>query len=144
MKYFEITNKEAAFKSLSLSKVLESIRQYAVNAVWSLQTIQAVGNIEKTCGMTMMELEAKCRESEKGVLISFEKLVEIALICDDIVEILLVANMNGKGMPKAYRDPDWESKCQVIISLEDSSFWQFYSTDKKIMGVFETFKCGNQ
>lgn len=136
MKYFEITKDHINFYNLNLGLILRYIKPYISGYTWSLQWIEGAGNVRDILGINMIELEKKCRSSTNGMIISFEKLNELSLVLDDLIDVLLVGCEDRKRIPRAYKVHNWEDMCDIIISREDSSIWQLYSKDTNISKIF--------
>ena len=144
MKYAEIDKTNDRFFSISLMDVLLKIQYVAEDYKWSIQLIDAVGDIEGAIGLNVVELEKYCDESQKGFILNFEKLIDISKNTEDIIDILIIGCDTIEEMPKAYKTKNWEKLCKIIISREDSSLWQLFSQDPYIMNEFENILSQDQ
>ena len=137
MKYIEIDKSSDQFFLITLEDILVKIEPYVADYKWSIQLIDAAGNIERVLGMNMVELEKYCDDVSQGYIIDFAKLMKLSKAVEDIIDILIVGCESVEDIPKAYKTENWENICKVIISREDSSLWQLFSQDIKIMQVFK-------
>lgn len=139
MNHLEYTHLNETFKKVSLNKILNNLESYFNKYSWSIQIIEAVGDITNCTGINISELEKICDDSDTGYVVSFTKLKEIISSLDDIIEILLIACFEKKVIPKAYSDENWVEKCDIIISKEDSSYWQFITKDETNLKIIKDF-----
>ncbi len=142
MKYIEIVRGDARFEHLELKDILLSIKMHVRDISWSVQYIDAVGDITSILGFPMKALEDKCKSSRNGVILPFETLIDLSAACDDIIDVLLVGCKKESDIPKANAEDGWESHCDIIISREDSTIWELFSTIEEIMQIFNSFKSG--
>ena len=140
MKYVNIERTNSSFDGLALGTILRAIHKETEGLVWSIQFIQGVGDISGVVGFRMLELEKRCHMSPHGVIISYEKLLEMAEACDDIVDLLVVGCVDEGSVPKAYREENWEEKCEVVFLYEDSTIWSLYARDPAVMAIFESLQ----
>jgi len=136
MKYLEIDKSMRSFGKLTLDDILLKIRMYSSSYLWSIQIIDGVGDIESIIGMSIVDLEIYCDNSENGYVTDLDVIVKLAKACSDIVDIVVVACQENSNIPKAYKDGGWEKACEVIISREDSSLWLLTSKNSQIMDEF--------
>lgn len=136
MKYIEIIKNSDNTPEISLFSILSGIKSFTENIDWFIQHIEATGNVRNIVGMNMLEFEKRCKESLNGISINYDKLIEIAVTCDDIIDILLTGYSKGQEATKAYKDDEWESKCEIIVSREDSTLWRLFSKNDDIMKCF--------
>lgn len=138
--YVTIHRAGSVFDGRALGMILEGIREQTASLTWSLQHIWAVGNVRTVFGVTMLNLENNCSTSVRGMIVSYEQLLQFSDACDDIIEVLVVGCADAESVPKAYRDPEWEKKCQVIISYHDSTFWSLWAEDPGVRGLFDAMR----
>lgn len=137
MNYIEINNKNDRFYSINLDSILLRIESYIDDYIWSIQLIDGVGNIKDIIGMNIVELENYCNISPKGFIIEYKDLMKLAKVFEDIIDIVIVGCISEEDIPEAYKAANWEVNCKVIISREDSSLWQLFSQNSKILWLFK-------
>jgi hypothetical protein len=139
MKYIKVDDNLKGNVNITLEEILLAIRSFSDHYFWSIQFIEGAGEIEDIIGLGIVELEKYCDNSPKGFILKFDDLLKISQVCQDIEDILIIACYSEKEIPKAYTTKNWEDNCQVIISREDSSFWELYSPNSEIMHIFTKF-----
>ena len=143
MDYLKINGAFKGFDTLGLYNILPRIIPFADDFVWSIQCIEAVGYVKQIFGMDIVELEVYCHEAKRGYILPFSSLVQLSGSCKDIIDITVVACKELQCVP-SFKDSNWEAQCDVIITRHDSSLWELYSTDERIMNefrvVFESMK----
>lgn len=120
------------FSQITLEGILLEISIFESLYVWSVQIIEGVGDIENVVGMPMVEFEKHCDGSKQGYITDLTTLLNLNKACEDIIEIVVVGCKLESDIPKAFKDKKWEEKCDVIISLDDSSLWQLASKNNEI------------
>ncbi len=136
MRYLEIDRSMPIFNRLTLEFILLKIKTLVSSFFWSIQLIDAVGDVKSVVGMTIVDLEKYCDKSERGYITNIDTIIKLARACDDIIDIVIVGCLENDFIPKAYKDENWEDMCDVIISREDSSLWQLNSKDNRITREF--------
>lgn len=140
MNFVEINKSDPSFSRIELIDILKIIEPRSDEFCWAIQFIYAAGEIRNLIGMSMLELEEKCRNSEFGVSIEFAKIKELAVVCNDIIDILIVGCKKGKTISRVFLNKKCDENCEIVIYREDSTIWELYSFSEEHMQLFQNLK----
>jgi hypothetical protein len=127
----KISGDNSKFLSVTLNDVLANT--YGGDEYnWSIIWLEAIGNI----GKSMPDFEKEVRESENGIIIKWEDLIELATNIDQTIDIVLIGDKNILNLKRYDSEEEMYSACYHVFKLIDSSYWIIHSkSDALIAGM---------
>lgn len=138
MKNFYLDKNSEYFEKIELHKILKFFNPVAEKYQWSIKLIDAVGDITGVTGFSILDLEKKCEDSDYGYLVDWPILIKLSEALLDIIDLVLVASENLEKMPRSFSKKEWNEKCHIWVSKEDSSVWEigFREANMDVESVF--------
>lgn len=142
MSFVIIEKNDPGFQNIELYSILKIVEEPCKELDWYIQYIYATGEINEIVGMSMLQFEDKCNNSEYGIKITFEKLKALANAIDDIFDILVIGCKRDRKIKRLPENNYYctNKDCEVLLSREDSTVWELYSIKKENMVCFERLK----
>jgi hypothetical protein len=115
-----------------LSVELKNVLECVVNGnqcEWSILWLEAIGNI----GKSIPEFEKEISNSEKGVLVTWESLLELSGKFDQVIELLLIGDKSISKLKRYSGNEEMYSNCEYVIELIDSSYWLVHSKNEEVL-----------
>jgi hypothetical protein len=109
--------------SIKLTNILECIDN-GDEYKWSILWLDAIGDLK---GKPILDLEKEIRDSENGLSIEWDDLVQLSREFDQVIEILIIGDKDASIIKRYDSDEEMHSKCQYTIELLDSSYWIVHS-----------------
>jgi len=123
-----ILDKKDRIVTVKLFDILEMIDNG--NALyWSIIDLEATGDLGEKTWAELDEIE----NLEKGLLISWKKLVSISKNFWDIWDLTLVASRNSNFFQECKNQNDLCKSCDLKIVMFDSSYWEVFSKDSSLI-----------
>ncbi|TPG31114.1 hypothetical protein [Flavobacterium pectinovorum] len=118
--------------TIKLKDILECIGNPSIYK-WNLLWIEAIGTYQES----ILDFEAKINDSNDGIQFEFEELIKLSDSTDQIIELTLVADVENEKLIRYHTDENMYKNCRYVIELIDSSFWEFTSSDSKVLEVIK-------
>jgi hypothetical protein len=118
--------------TIKLKDILECIDNPSI-CKWNLLWIEAIGTYQES----ILDFEAKINDSNNGIQFEFEELIKLSDSTDQIIELTLVADVESEKLIRYDTDENMYKNCRYVIELIDSSFWEFTSSDSKVLEVIK-------
>lgn len=115
--------------ALHLSEVLSAIPDN--NLVWSLVEFSGMGKAPDN--LSMDEFENKIRMKPGGLIMSWQKLKEVANKLDQTIDCLIVGAKTDQDILNAYLIENHFFSCEIILRVFDSTEWSVWSQDTSLM-----------
>jgi hypothetical protein len=129
-------NKDENVLSLSFEDILNFINKPDLYK-WKILWFEGVWKLNDS----IIDFENKIKKSETGVEYKFRELIELSRNLEQLLEITLIGDSNKDNLKRFTNDNDMYEKCQFVIELIDSSYWEFTSDDSiTIDKVYEMMK----
>jgi hypothetical protein len=118
--------------TIKLKDILECIGNPSIYK-WNLLWIEGIGTYEDS----ILDFEAKINESNSGIQFEFDEMIKLSDSMDQIIELTLIADLESEKLIRYDTDDSMYKNCKYVIELVDSSFWEFTSSDFKVLEVIK-------
>jgi len=125
-----ILDKNNKVVSVRLSDILEEIHE-GNKYFWSILEIEGIGYFDK--GRSYLELVKKIEESERGLFISWNDLSIMSRKFHQIIWATIIGCKNKNSLHYYENDQEMYENCDIVIEMIDSSYWEVFSENKKII-----------
>ena len=98
---------------------------------WSILYLYATGHLGANQAMPVFEQQI--RESEKGLLISWEELNGLSQKFWDLMDITLIGCKDRNLLRRYETDQKMYEVCDIVIEMIDSSYWEVFSKDEELI-----------
>ncbi|MCC9073241.1 hypothetical protein LNQ49_16815 [Flavobacterium sp. F-65] len=133
IKKIRITGKsDENILTIKLKDILECIDHPSIYK-WNLLWIEAIGTYEES----ILEFEAKINDSNNGIQFEFDELIKLSNSMDQIIELTLIADLESEKLIRYDTDDKMYKNCKYVMELIDSSFWEFTSSDSKVLEIIK-------
>ena len=104
---------------------------------WKILWIRGTGK----ANYSVIDIENNVNSSENGISYNIRDLIELSDSLTQLFEILVIGDRKLNKLIRYNDDFEMYDKCEFIIELIDSSFWEFTSSeDKSISNLQHKFK----
>lgn len=132
-KKIRITGKsDETILAIKLKQILDCIGNPSIYK-WNLLWIEMIGTYQES----ILDFEAKVNASNNGIQFEFDELIKLSDSTDQIIELVLIADLESKKLIRYDTDDKMYKNCKYVIELIDSSFWEFTSSDSKVLEVIK-------
>jgi len=135
MKSIKISGDNKEVLSVELKDILMSIIN-GDHLKWSILWLEAIGEV----GKPMADFEKEIRNSEQGLLIEWNHLLEFSKKIDQVIEITLLGDTNVSKLRRYPDDETMYSSCEYTIELVDSSYWIVHAINDQRLDSFKHLK----
>ncbi len=125
-----IFDKKDSFLSVSFLNVLNEIDRIE-SFKWSLLYFKGAGYLKD--GTTILDFEENIHISERGLFVNSNKLKDLANEKIQFYEVLLVGCKDIEKIVRYADDQEMYERCDIVIEMIDSSYWEVFSTDKSLI-----------
>lgn len=140
MRAVKINGNESPILSVGLVDVLSCVRD-GEGIEWGLLWLEAVGELAGR--KSMIDLDKEINNSENGVMVTWEELIELSNQIIQGINLLIIGDRENVNIKKYIIDKEMYSSCDYTIELIDSSYWIIHSNNeiflenlfKKLKGV---------
>ena len=98
---------------------------------WSILCLEARGDLGGN--KLISEFEKEVEVSEKGFLISWDSLKELSEKLDQIIDMVLLGCRDKRKLRRYKHDQEMCEVCDIFIDMIDSSYWEIFSRDEKLI-----------
>ncbi|MFN5856276.1 MAG: hypothetical protein ACK456_10320 [Pseudanabaenaceae cyanobacterium] len=109
--------------------------------IWSILDLEAVGDISLIWERGILDLEANIRFLPKGLILSWQMLVQLAQRFDQVINTVIVGCQEVSEIPSLEPNIDPDPHCEIVLELVDSSIWRIYTKDPLLsmhLALFDT------
>lgn len=92
---------------------------------WNIQWFEGVSKES----INVLDIEKKINNSENGILINSQELIEFTQPIKQITEIILIGDKNKGKLFRYFNDSDAKMSCEFFIEQVDSSYWEVTSNN---------------
>ncbi len=125
-----ISDGEGDVLRVKLSDILNTISNGKLFH-WAILYLWATGDLGE--GKSMPAFEESIKNSEKGLLISWEDIQLLSKQFYQVIEIGLIGCKN-KSLLHRYKDNHvMYEQCDIVIEMIDSSYWEVFSKDPDLI-----------
>src|SRR5690242_3339399 len=117
-------------KCIPLSELLETI-PHEMQFFWGLLWLDVTPLINE--GKYLIELQTKINQSDNGLIISFDSLVEISKKIFQEIEVTIVACKKKENIRRYKEDKEMYETCDIVIEMIDGGFWEIFSKSMPFM-----------
>ena len=124
---------------MSLSEMLAELEPVGKKYEWSIKNIWATykGELE---GITWDEFEEIVENSRNGYCLSWEELKKFAANCNDVIDLVLVANDTHDFFSPTLEGREFLSRFPLSLALLDKDYWEVCTSDEGLIKhLLETF-----
>ena len=122
-------NNDENVLSLSFEDILNCINRPNLYH-WKILWFEGVWKLNDS----IIDFENKIKKSETGIEYKFIELIELSRNLEQLLEIILIGDTNKDNLKRFTNDNDMYEKCQFVIELIDTSYWEFTSDDTITIG----------
>ena len=111
-------------KCIPLSELLENIpneKQF----FWALLWLDVTPL--KNEGKYLIALEKKTNQSENGLFLAFESLLEISKKVFQEINVTIIACKAKESLYRYKEDQEMYEACDIVIEMVDGGFWEVFS-----------------
>jgi hypothetical protein len=116
--------------SVELKDILEEVHDDN-KLYWSILFLEAIGNLGE--GKSLPAFEKQIDQLEIGLLINWEDLKVLANKFQQIIDLRLIAGNNQEVLKRYENDEELYQRCDIVIEMNDSSYWEVFSKDKSFI-----------
>ncbi len=102
---------------------------------WSILFLEATGDLGEDRSMPLFEEEIK--NNENGLILSWEELKSLANKFYQIIEITIIGCKDRSLLQRYKNYEEIYERCDFIIEMIDSSFWEIRSKDRSLIERLE-------
>lgn len=117
-------------KCISLNELLENISD-ETQFFWALLWLDVTP--QKNEGKYLVELQKKINQSENGLVITFESLVEISKKIFQEIDLTIIACKMQENIQRYQKDREMYETCDIVIEMIDGGFWEVFSKNIKLI-----------
>jgi len=137
-KGIQISDKKNNLVSVELPDILVEISE-GNSLNWSILYLYAVGHLD--LNQSMPNFEEQIRNSNKGFLISWDDLNKLSKQFWDLIDITIIGCKDKILIKRYENDEEMYQKCDIVIEMIDSGYWQIFSRDPKLINkLLKKFK----
>lgn len=137
-KGIRILDKKNNVVSVELLDILQEIRGGS-SFHWSILYIYTTGDLGP--GKSIPDLEKEIIESKNGMKLSWDDLIDLSNKLWEIIDITIIASKNSSMIKRYEDDQAMYEKCDIVIEMIDSGYWEIFSNDMKLIDrMQEKFK----
>jgi hypothetical protein len=111
-------------KCIPLSGLLENISD-EMQFLWALLWLDVTSI--KNDGKYFVELQKKINQSEDGLLITFESLLETSKKIFQEINLTIIACKTKENLHRYKEDREMYETCDIVIEMIDGGFWEVFS-----------------
>ena len=148
IKGIRILDKKNNIISVELPEILEQIND-GDSFFWSVLYLYATGDLGEKQSIPFLEQQIK--KSERGLLLSWNQLNDLANKFWDLIDITIIGCKDQLMLKKYQDDQQMHEKCDIVIEMIDSGCWEIFSKDlawidqlgkkyKKVEFIFSDFQ----
>ena len=112
--------------NVELSDILEELPNGHLYH-WSILSLEGIGDLGKK---SIPEFEKEIANSPNGLFISWEELNVLEPKYKQIIDMVLIRSKNRHELKRYTIDQEMYERCDVVIDMFDSSFWEVFSIDE--------------
>lgn len=120
--------------SVKLSDILATIRN-GEQLFWSFLLLDSVA--EKEYVNEISEFEKEISHSLDGKECDWNELIKLAPKLFQEIDLILIGCKNRENLHRYLTDDEMYEKCEVVIEMIDSSYWEIHSPYLKLLELFE-------
>ncbi len=98
---------------------------------WSILFFNGTGKLEN--GKSILLFETEINKSQKGLLINWKELNELAQQFYDVYDILIVGCKKPNLIARFENDQEMYESCDIVIEMIDSGYWEVFSNDEELI-----------
>lgn len=101
---------------------------------WSVLEMEARAE-SFVLGRSVLELEQEAFNSERGLLLSWDNLIELARSVTEFIDVTIVGCRTVGDIPRTLDEKSLEG-CEVVLQLIDSDIWRASLRDQDLVRRF--------
>lgn len=117
---------------VELIDILKLIEKDKQQLIWSILDLQAVGDITTIWESGIVDFEETIKHLPYGYILSWQMLTNLAQKFDDLIDIVIIGCYEMAQIPSCV-DADIYLSSEIVLELIDSSFWQIYTKDERLL-----------
>jgi hypothetical protein len=118
---------------VELIDILKLIEKDNQQLIWLILDLQAVGDISTIWERGIVDLEETIKHLPHGFILSWQMLTNLAQKFDDLIDIVIVGCHEVDRIPTLCLDADIYRSSEIVLELIDSSVWQIYTKDERLL-----------
>lgn len=121
---------------LILSVTLKDILLRIENPIsynWKVLWFEGIGQLDRP----IKEVEDIINHSVNGQSYSFQELIKLSDNLDQLLEIVIIGDRDINKLIRYNDDNEMYHKCEYVIELIDSSFWEITSSELKSIQIMK-------
>lgn len=130
-----ILDKKNGIGCVDLTEILKQIKD-GNSLFWSILFLDVIGNLGE--GRSNPFFSDQINKSKEGFRISWEDLNSLASKCEQVIDILVVGCKDKLLLQRYEDDQEMYEKCDIVIEMIDSTFWQVFSKDQQLISRLAT------
>lgn len=132
MKGIRILDSENNVVSVKLSDILEMVPNGdTLNWAILFSDIILIPEVTSEEGEPIIAQQKQINKAEYALPISWERLQSLSKLIHQEIDLIVVA---CEDKTKLIQYENMHSVCDIIIEMEDSSYWEVFSTDERLIG----------
>lgn len=117
------------FVTVTLQDILSEISN-GDQFVWSILYFYGDGSLVTK---SIMDFESEIKNLEKGLILKWKDLNELADCFYDVWGILIIGCENKENIIRYETDKKMYETCDIVIEMIDSSYWEVFSKDELLL-----------
>lgn len=122
---------EAGYLAFDLIDILPLLGDNCSSLIWSILDLEV--RSKANVGLNVPELERKCRETPRGLIVTWDELRRLASKFKQTIDGVFVGCLERTMVPRLDRQETWHDLCEVVIEAIDSTSWRIYAKDGRLL-----------
>jgi len=98
---------------------------------WSILYLYATGCVSEV--QSMSAFEENIRQAEKGLLLTWEELNDLAKKFWDLMDVTIIGCKNKCLIQRYESNQKMYEACDIVIEMIDSGYWEIFSNDERLI-----------
>nr|MBA2726545.1 hypothetical protein [Parachlamydiaceae bacterium] len=98
---------------------------------WSILFFNGTGKLQN--GKSILLFETEINKLQKGLLINWKELNDLAKQFYDVYDILIVGFKKPDMIARYENDQEMYESCDIVIEMIDSGYWEVFSNDEELI-----------